>query len=99
MHKRFQKEEELFQQDGSYTCQICGKQFQRRLSLGRHLGKHKSYEENTLEEYNQKKAQRAVAAKEKARVLRKKYGKQRRLRNKKQKQLEKQDLSNESSSS
>jgi hypothetical protein len=88
MHERLQKEEEVFQQDGSFTCEICGKQFQRRLSLGRHLGKHKTYEENTPEEYNQKKAQRVVVAKDKKRVALREYKKRRRLRDLKQKQLE-----------
>lgn len=77
MHERQEREKSNPVPTGPFQCEICGKQFEHLQSIKIHLGKHKANEENSLEEYLQKKAMRAQASKEKyrknARVYKQKY--------------------------
>lgn len=77
MHERIEQEKSAPAPSGPFQCQICGKEFDQIQSIKIHLGKHKANEENTLEEYLQKKALRIQASKERyrqnARVYKQKY--------------------------
>lgn len=73
MHERIERQKNEPEVTGPFRCEICGKEFPFLQSIKIHLGRHKSNQENNLEEYLEKKAIRQAASKERYRQNAKVY--------------------------
>jgi len=73
MHERIEREKQEPEPTEPFRCEICGREFPYLQSIKIHMGRHKSNQENSLEEYLEKKAIRQAASKERYRQNAKVY--------------------------